>query len=410
LTPWKFPSVLWQSVEGVSRGDNTFIRGVDNIKEVMVPHSFEALRGIIHQRPIYIKFDDGSQQSYLIFEEKWSVLRSIVESMKDAKGDAKNLKYVVRRPDGSLISNFVRQDMVEVKTDYWDNEILRAKFYAGDSPFNVLGMDSNILEIDYKDSGGDVIERFLIAEPEVQIPTVLTSFDKELNPTLIKDVEIRIDEWEMGVVGKFRVKNDEGKFVDPDNYLFALIGDHRGGIPNLYESDISSATKRFEKMEELGAKGIKDVVIDKLSMGDGSKTLNVKDTVGGKVIRRITITEFDKNLSPRGVALEDDEGEKKIFKFGEDDEAMAIRFRIPSEKELDELEDYYKDIAKQMEGKAKMKAAEMDKWRKADPIQDRVFKDVQKKFKLVNDGISGMTMINTDKLAKDGKIEIRGVS
>lgn len=410
LTAWGFPSVSWVSVDGIYQGiDRTFIKGVDKVDDILIPHSIGSVQGKLGGFiPVSVRFTDGTQINYF-GHESWMLLSRRIDSLKDFKDSIKapDVKYVVSTIDGKMESRWVKDTAVRAKADYWNGEVIRVRYFRDIYPYPMPEAgDNNELTVGMKLKNGDTIASFFVPTLYSEMPTTITAFDSDIHPKLVdysSDGDILVGASKDGRIESFKVRKG-AKYSDPKDYIFAVVGNHMEGIPE-FPTWATSDTDRIKRIEDMASKNPVDVVIDNLRTP--KSTFRVKESLGGKAIRRITISRFDKNMNPLEFGIENDEGDKMILTYGSPD-TMSMRFDVPTMDHLKELDDYYNDIAAQMEGKAKIRATKLDEWRKKDKSQSDIFNAVSKKVKMVPSGLSGITMINSDKLARGETIEIRG--
>jgi len=115
----------WTDVEGVYRGDTTFIADV-NADRVMVPDLFCSQVGTVELMPVYVKAK-GTQTNYLS-KALWYILNSIFPSQRDNDNVlAKKVKFVKNFGNKKELGEYTNLDMV-AKIDYWKGKVLRVVY------------------------------------------------------------------------------------------------------------------------------------------------------------------------------------------------------------------------------------------------------------------------------------------
>jgi hypothetical protein len=414
---WVFPSVSWLAVEGVKRwhgseGAETddimsiAVANSNGVSKVMVPDSFRSSIGMLDiYAPIYVN-RKGSQINYVI-SGRIAVLRSKFDSREDKLAEAHKMAIVVRTRDNRLITFNPSIPEVKCKVDYWKGEILRASFTMNDQPYTVPEIGSSRVSIDDKMPDGSTVVKIMSGNPGGVIrPTLLTAFRNGM-PTLYSsvDYDIIIHEYTDNVVSKFRLIMPDGKEDKPISYDFAMVGDHSGtGIKRLEFMDVSESSDHYKDLEKLAAEDYKNVVIDEIHI-NAEPVLKIGEmTQTDRIVRRMTITGFDKNMAPKSIDIET-EVDSQTLVYGKD--IVSLRFSVPDDERLKEIEDSYRDIEKQMDMKAEAVEAGMTEWRTG--RWKNMHKAVSGVIGLVSaEGVSGKTMINIENLDKGKEIEIRG--
>ena len=428
LTNWFFPLYAWTDVEGVYRGDTTFIADV-NADRVMVPDLFCSQVGTVELMPVYVKAK-GTQTNYLS-KALWYILNSIFPSQRDNDNVlAKKVKFVKNFGNKKELGEYTNLDMV-AKIDYWKGKVLRVVYLReGTQPIN--------LQIGDTMDDGSRVEKFLVGHPQdVWYPLSLTTFDTDFRQKkyylaegeaqkpgkiLSSDVDIiREEEFANipanGCVVKFKIVSNDGTEENFDE--FALLGDHVS-IKDPSALPLGKSSDFYKDTENMAASKPKDIIIDNLSVQyfEGDKIVeenytSFEMTADNKyLIRRIMIQDFDDNLNPKSIKIETD-GTKSIefrMGFAKDDTFWnAIRYTVPSDDDLKKLEDEYGKIGEQMEKKAEVFRKDIKKWRTG--IQQEIYEDVKSFVKISGkDGISGITMINFEDLDEGKDVTLKGVS
>lgn len=421
FTDWQFPAIEWTEVEGIRSPFSTevhaFVRNTtteegDAIVKVMVPDSFERDSGVFTRyRPIYVQNDAGKQINYLA-GFGWTVMKSRFDSRQDREINSEDVWFTVENAgSGRYILKNYTEPGVTARVDYWKSEVLRVSYYKDDHAYTVPVLNLSVLEIGMEILGGEKILTFYMSRPDhVNRPSLITAYDADMNAVLYSsnDHDIVVNDVSpSGVISNFKLLDMDGNEVDKPEYRMAILGDRTGqpnGIKRMTMLDLSGAQQYLRKMGDITDR-TEDVVVDGLMLNEQEQIMTGQ-MLGDDVVRKIT-ADLMPGLVPQSIDVETDVA-SMMYTYGSLN-MMSLRFDVPDDKRLKEIEDEYRNIGKQMDQKAKTRADAILKWRTG------AYRDAQayakKKFGLVaNDGVSGTTMVNLDDLEKGADtITIEGV-